>query len=261
MAERVAGVPMWWHSIDLGGGVVTPGTKPVDMNSELLALQLPDLRGKTVLDVGAWDGFYSFAAERLGARRVVALDYYTWSVDREALEADQAARPRGSPVGHSERRPGVWRPDTLPGKRGFDLAHAALESRVESVVADFMDVDLATLGAFDVVLFLGVLYHLRHPLLALERLAAVTDTLAVIETEAAAFGRREKRALCEFFERAYRGDTRTWWVPNERAVVGLCRAAGFADVRVLTDAPRSGSYRLVVHAFKAGNPSLAGEAG
>jgi len=242
---------MWWHSIDLGGGVVTPGVKPTDQEAELAALQLPDLRGKTVLDVGAWDGFFSFAAERLRASRVVALDHFAWSIDREALAAYQAERRRrGLPVEHPEGTPGVWRPDTLPGKRAFDVAHEALRSRVEPVVGDFMSLELADLGTFDVVLFLGVLYHLRHPLLALERLAKVTDGLAVIETEAVVFRGSGTRALCEFVEDDYKGDPTNWWVPNERAVVGLCRAAGFHEVRVLTPAPRSGSYRLVAHAAK-----------
>jgi tRNA (mo5U34)-methyltransferase len=242
---------MWWHSIDLGESVVTPGRKPVDLERELRALQLPDLRGKTVLDVGAWDGFYSFAAERLGASRVVALDHFVWSIDRDALEAQRAERlRRGLPLEHPQGQPGVWRPDTLPGRRGFDLAREALGSRVEPVVADFMEVDLAELGAFDVVLFLGVLYHLRNPLLALERVAAVTREVAVIETEAKAFARSGRRALCEFVEHEYRGDPTNWWLPNENAVTGLCRAAGFAGVRVLTGPPRSGSYRLVAHAFK-----------
>src|SRR5947209_8231120 len=86
LERRVAEHALWWHSIDLGNGVVTPGHKPASvMNEELEALALPDLRGKAVLDVGAWDGFFSFAAERLGARRVVALDYYTWATDPAAM--------------------------------------------------------------------------------------------------------------------------------------------------------------------------------
>ena len=77
-----------------------------------------------------------------------------------------------------------WRAD-LPGRRGFDLAHRALESRVEPVVADFTTVDLRELGVFDIVLYLGVLYHMKEPLSCLERLRAVTGQIAVIETVAA----------------------------------------------------------------------------
>ena len=251
LEQRIAEVPRWWHSIDLGDGVVTPGLKPSDPETELAGLRLPNLRGKTVLDIGAWDGYYSFAAERLGARRVVALDHFVWSIDYDALKADRArSAEAGRPAEHPEGRPGIWRPDELPGKQGFDLAREALGSRVEDVVADFMTVDLDELGTYDVVLYLGVLYHMRHPLLALERVARVTRELAVIETEAQVLPDGDQRALCEFFAGEYCNDPTNWWVPNERAIVDLCRAAGFGEVRVLTPPPPEGAYRLVAHALK-----------
>ncbi len=75
-------VPFWWHSIDLGEGVVTAGHRTADELDEVWrSLELPELGGKTVLDVGAWDGYFSFRAEEAGATRVVALDHYAWSVD------------------------------------------------------------------------------------------------------------------------------------------------------------------------------------
>src|SRR6266516_4593012 len=82
LEEMAASVGYWWHSIDLGLGVVTNGFKTREgLKNELELLRLPDLKDKTVLDIGAWDGFYSFEAERRGARRVVALDHYVWSMD------------------------------------------------------------------------------------------------------------------------------------------------------------------------------------
>ncbi len=253
----------WWHSIDLGRGVITRGTKGQGRElllGELRSLQLPDLRGKTVLDVGAWDGFYSFEAERRGAARVVALDHYVWSFDTpQAHRYSHECKQNGVvPLPHPQV-PGLWRPDTLPGKRGFDVAHEALRSNVEVVVDDFMEMGLARLGTFDVVLFLGVLYHVRHPLLALERLASVTEELAVIETHACVYPGQGDRALCEFFEtNELNDDVTNWWVPNEKALVGTCRAAGFRRVEVVVPAPkprwfrrgRGLSYRAVVHAWK-----------
>src|SRR5690606_26765214 len=88
----------WFHRIDLGGGVVTPGLD--DTATKLRQVRLPeDLTGKSVLDVGAWDGFFSFEAERRGASRVVALDGVVW------------------------KAPEI-------GRRGFDYARRALGSRV-----------------------------------------------------------------------------------------------------------------------------------
>src|SRR6204780_4689052 len=78
----VDSVPFWWHSIDLGDGLVTPGHKTPDVLArELEALRLPDVRGRSVLDIGGWDGFFAFEAERRGARRVAVLDHYMWSMD------------------------------------------------------------------------------------------------------------------------------------------------------------------------------------
>jgi hypothetical protein len=84
----VAEVPFWWHSIDLGDGVITPGHKdPSFIRRELASMRIPPLAGKSVLDIGAWDGFFSFEAERQGARRVVALDHFVWRIDSERLAA------------------------------------------------------------------------------------------------------------------------------------------------------------------------------
>ncbi len=144
----------WYHTIDLGGGVVTNG---VDNSPERLArLHLPDsLSGKSVLDIGAWDGFFSFEAERRGASRVVASDYYAW---------------HGLGWG------------TGQGKTAFELARTVLGSRVEDIDIDVLDLAPERVGTFDVVLFLGVLYHLPNPLLALERVASVTNGMLILET-------------------------------------------------------------------------------
>lgn len=205
------------------------------MVAHLDALRLPDLRGKTFLDVGAWDGFFAFEAERRGARRVVALDAYEWT---------------GTPPGWAGRRH-----ELPPKRRGFDVARAALGSSVECIVGDFTTMDLDGLGTFDVVLFSGVLYHLEDPLGALRRLARVTSELAIVETAAIHAGALDHLALCEFYEGAELNDDETnWWAPNGAALSGMCRAAGFADVELLTAAdPPGGSgspmrYRLVAHA-------------
>lgn len=268
LRQRVAEAGEWFHSIDLGDGVVTPGRKSAEwLEAELARLDLGDLSGKTVLDVGAYDGYYSFAAERLGAERVVALDHWIWSADMPAFMAYREKQvAAGLPVEPAETRPKFWRPDELPGRRPFDLAHEALGSSVEVVVGDLLDprFDLAELGTFDVVLYLGVLYHVRHPLLALERVAAVTRGKAIIETQAEVFRGTERRPMCRFIEGdELNHDPSNFWTFNEAALLAMCRSAGFASADT-KGAPAPGGlkrratamlrgsalYRAVVHASK-----------
>lgn len=261
LRERLQTVPIWFHSIDLGDGVVTKGHKsPACHQAELDALCLPDLHDKTVLDIGAWDGFYSFEAERRGARRVVALDHFVWSLHWPSLGAHTGtARRRLDSPEQYHRHPDLWRPDELPGRAGFDLAHQVLGSRVEPIVADFMTADLDALGMFDVVLYLGVLYHMQHPLLALQRLARVTREVAVIETHAVVVPGQEHRSICEFYETdELCHDPTNWWGPNLKALAGMCRAAGFRHLETLQGPPSVSpaesneivSYRAIVQAWK-----------
>ena len=245
LRRRVASHGYWWHSIELGDWVTTPGRKSAELlKAELECFQLPDLRGKSVLDIGAWDGYFSFAAERRGASRVVALDYHTWAADMVAK---------------------TWDPDGLPGKRGFDLVREALDSRVESVFADVLTIDPAELGQFDVVLFLGVLYHTRHPLQMLERVAAVTGGTMVLETEAFTIPGHDDAALTQFFESdELEGDASNWWSFTEPALAGMCRSSGFESVRFLEPCERrppepSGiaRHRAIAHVYKGAAPETA----
>jgi tRNA (mo5U34)-methyltransferase len=236
LQARADEVKLWWHSIDLGHGVVTPGVKtPEIIRREMESLHLPDLDGKTVLDIGAYDGYYSFATERLGAARVVALDHFVWAIDLpQAFAYWRECKARGvAPMPLEETE--LWRPQQLPGKRAFDTAHAALKSRVDVVIGDFMTMDVASLGAFDVTLFMGVLYHMKDPLGSLHRLAQVTRELAVIETHAVAIPGYEHLELCEFYSsNQLNSDSTNWWGPNLQALKGMCRAAGFSRVDVVS---------------------------
>ena len=241
LEEMAASVGYWWHSIHLGQGVVTDGFKTREnLKDELELLRLPDLRDKTVLDIGAWDGFFSFEAERRAARRVVALDHFIWSID--LLKANPLRRHgqqnlrEGKVAPPAEDTPN-WQPDKLPGKRGYDTAHKALDSKVETVVGDFMTMDLEPLGTFDVVFFLGVLYHVEDPLASLRRVAALTNGLAIIETHAVVVPGFDHLELCEFYSsNQLGGDASNWWGPNLKALEWMCRAAGFARVEVLIGA-------------------------
>jgi tRNA (mo5U34)-methyltransferase len=268
LEQMVASVPAWWHSIELGHGVKTKGVKAGgDMTKELESLHLPDFRHKTVLDIGANDGFYSFEAERRGASRVLSVDYYAWSLDlAKHWQYQKDCKERGVVPEPDQQTPN-WRPSELPGKRGFDTAHKALSSKVEAHVGDYLKLDPKQVGSFDIVLYLGVLYHMEDLLQALKQVAALTREVAVIETAAVVIPGYEHHALCEFFETSeLDGDMSNWWAPNEKALVGMCRAAGFRRVEVIAGAPlvkekgkglfsspppvQVHRYRAIVHAFK-----------
>jgi tRNA (mo5U34)-methyltransferase len=236
--EMAAAVPFWFHSIRLGEGVVTKGWKSEEsMAIELERLALPDLHGKTVLDINSWDGFFAFEAERRGASRVVALDEYMWAMDlAEHRKYWLECAERGVSPAPYHTMP-YYKPAELPGKVGFDTAHKALQSCVEVVVGDFMELNLDHLEA-DVVLYLGSLYHMENPMLALRRLAQVTRELAIIETEAAEFPHAGDHALFEFFgANELNGDVSNWWAPNEKGLTSMCRAAGFEEVKVIVGSP------------------------
>jgi tRNA (mo5U34)-methyltransferase len=211
----------WFHTIDLGDGIVTPGRD--ESARKLSWIGLPgDLRGRSVLDVGAWDGFFSFEAERRGAARVVAVDAPAW------------------------REP-AWGPGGYGTKAGFELARRALASSVEDRELELEDISPATVGRFDVVLFLGVLYHLKHPWPVLERVASVCDGLLIVETHADLLDvRRPAMALYPGSEVA--GDASNWWGPNVAALKAMLREEGFARVDVVHREPLP--YRLARAAYR-----------
>lgn len=255
----------WFHSIDLGNGVVTPGPPPNPALDHPGAF--PDVEGRSVLDIGAWDGKYSFRAEQGGATRVVALDHYVWQVDWEARERywRQCQADGRIPDPLADQR--FLSAEHLPGRRGFDYAKAALGSRVEPVVADFMTADPEALGTFDVVLFFGVLYHLLDPFAALRRVRALTGEVAAIETAALRVIGHRRAALLGFVAGdELLGDHTNWYVPTEAGLHQLCLAAGFGRVVTRVGPPpllrqvrsrwrehrlygTTEWYRAVVHAF------------
>jgi tRNA (mo5U34)-methyltransferase len=222
ISNRVA-AHRWFHTIDLGSAGVTAGID--DSPQRLARLQLPQsLDGLTVLDIGAWDGFFSFECERRGAARVVATDSYSW---------------HGSGWGT---------------KAGFQLARDVLGSRVEDVDIDVMDISPERVGTFDVVLFLGVLYHLAHPLLALEKVAAVTRGTAIVETVVDLVG-LSRPAVAFYPGRELNGDPTNWWGPNPSAVIGMLSTVGFQQTRLVTELPTSGyrAARAVWHRMRGKN--------
>ncbi|HYP07834.1 MAG TPA: methyltransferase domain-containing protein, partial [Bryobacteraceae bacterium] len=163
----------WWHSFELPDGSVVEGVCDLPgLKHRLAQFPIPqDLTGKRVLDVGAWDGFFSFEMEKRGAE-VVAVD--CWDNER------------------------------------FRLMRSMLNSRVEYRIHDMYELTPATVGTFDIVVFFGVLYHLKHPLLALERVCALTTDLACVDT----FVSEDDSPIprMEFYEHAELGGQTDNWV-------------------------------------------------
>lgn len=207
--KKEAAAIQWFHSMDLGQGVLTRGLVQQVPNT-LPRICLPaDLTGKTVLDIGAWDGYFSFEAERRGAKRVLATDSYAWEV---------GIRPTN--------------------KRGFELARRALGSKVEDRDIDVMELSPEKVGTFDVVLYLGVLYHMRHPMLALEKVFSVTRDLLILETVVDLVWTRYP-ALRFYPAGELAGDVTNWFGPNPAAVVGMLKAVGFHKVEIVSSSYHS----------------------
>ena len=225
--RRVDALPYWYHKIELPGGLTTPGTFPVDVD----VYRMPaDLTGKRVLDVGAWDGFWTFEALKRGAREVVAIDDFSDYLGR---------------LDQSDRR--AW--------ENFDLCREALgyeESVCQRREISVYDVGEEELGRFDVVFFFGTLYHLRYPLLGLDRLASVCDELICVESAilddfspyngGIGKGYPGRQVLMEFYPgNQYANNESNWWVPTLYCVLGMLDAAGFDDVtgwKLTQEAPR-----------------------
>jgi tRNA (mo5U34)-methyltransferase len=268
--EVLVQCPEWYHSIELAPGIVTPGRAPLDVWERTLRnLGLPDLHGKSVLDIGAYDGFFSFAAERLGASRVVALDEHVWATDMAAyIKEWKEARALGIGV-PAPRDSRHWQPQTLPGKRPFDAARKLLNSNVEAVVGNFMTMDLSSLGRFDVVLFLGILYHMEDPLPAMRRIRRLLNPggFLGIETEAVEIPGAPDAPFFEFFPtNELNNDSANWWAPNAQALEGLTIAVGLHKFQLCVGPQRLPPvallkarmartrfrYRAVAHAYAPG---------
>lgn len=202
----------WFHNINLNGVQTAPehflGDYP-RVKWRRFADALPaDLTGKTVLDIGCNGGFYSIEMKRRGAARVLGIDFD----DGYLAQARFAAEVTGQDI----------------------------EFRHLSVY------DVGALGErFDVVLFMGVLYHLRHPLLALDLIREhVADDLLVFQSmhrgatevepvpanvdfwQTALFDRPGYPKL-HFIEHRYADDPTNWWVPNRACAEAMLRSAGF----------------------------------
>lgn len=192
----------WFHRIQLNPAVQTPGECPHTAAEATHRFGLPaDMSGKSVLDIGAWDGLFSFEAESRGAA-VTAMD---------------------TDVAHG----GNW-----GGTVGFNFAHRHLQSKVEFRPCSVHDLDPAVHGTFDYVFFFGVLYHLTNPIDALQRVAAMTRECALIETAYCDHPEGLKHAFWEF-KHGHHGDPTNYWYPTIAGLAATLKFVGFQEANLL----------------------------
>jgi tRNA (mo5U34)-methyltransferase len=207
----------WFHSIDLGNGIVTRGVKTQELHKQesFVLFDRLNMVGRTVLDIGAWDGYYSFDAKRRGASRVLATDSYAWEL--------------------------------CDGKRSFDIANKALGSNVEALQIDAGDISPSSVGTFDIVLFLGVFYHRIDAITTLQSAASVTNQLLIVETH---LDLRELPfpAMAFYPGSELNNDPSNWWGPNELCMIDLLTGCGFNEIE--SSAHPAGSSRAIFHAWR-----------
>jgi tRNA (mo5U34)-methyltransferase len=219
IAARIEELGPWFHNYEIASGVWTnasgrsPGVDYPLWRWQLVEPLLPDLKGKSCLDVGCSSGFFSFKLKELGAAYVVGVDS-----GEQSRAIDQALFAR-----------------TI---LGLDV-----DFRILSVY------DLRILERqFDVVLFMGVFYHLRHPLLALEAVRAACRETMVFQTITTTSGKKcaafdpavaknvtfksstlddARFPAMRFIEGSLDQDSSCWFVPNIEAVAAFLRSCGF----------------------------------
>lgn len=249
--RRVRDLGEWFHNLDLNGVMTAPkhflGDYPA-LVWQRIASALPErLDGKTVLDVGCNAGFFSLEVKRRGAARVVGID----ADERYLAQAQFASEVSGLEV-------------ELANLSVYDVAK--LRER------------------FDVVLFMGVLYHLRHPLLALDLLHehVVKDVLvfqsmlrgsdrAMRVERDYPFSEREifdhpSWPKLHFVEHEYAQDWTNWWIPNRACAEAMLRSAGFqanpiqgSEVYLCRRVERPSAYGAVYPAYPAAGEARGGE--
>jgi tRNA (mo5U34)-methyltransferase len=220
-AALVARTDIVWHQrFELAEGVVTPGSNDVEFL--ISTAGMPDrLDGQTVLDIGTTNGGVAFELERRGAGRVVAVDI---------LDADYF---------------------------GFNAIKQQLGSRAEHLQASIYELPEILDERFDIVLFLGVLYHLRHPLLALDNVWRLTRQIAYIESAIsdAELPQLGETPVARFYRTDELGnDPTNWFAPNLAALADWCRSCGLEPERLRSWPAPAPSRGMVVARPTIGDP-------
>lgn len=213
---------VWHQRFQLAPEVFTPGQNDIGWLFQVADVP-EDLSGKTALDVGTSNGGAAFELERRGAERVVGVDIY----------------------------PESW--------FGFDAVKKLLGSRVQYVEASVYELGPLLRQEFDIVLFWGVLYHLRHPLLALDNIRALLRGTAFLETAVcdAELEAASSVPLVRFYRRdELHGDPSNWFAPTVAALVEWCASSGF-DPTVVDAWPKDAAERCMLRLTRSkGDPEF-----
>lgn len=207
LREQVAAEPIWFHRMALRPDLVTPGISDPAVD-KLPHFGLPDdLSGQRVLDIGSAEGFFSFEAERRGAEEVVSVEPF---------------------------------PDL--GRR-YQLAKIAMGSKATLCRTSVYDLDPRTFGTFDLVLFYGVLYHLRHPMLALERIRKLCTGTILVQSACEERPELVDEPYCHFYPRGMAVevpgdpgavDPTVFFMPNRACVRAFMESVGFEDIETVS---------------------------
>lgn len=225
----------WYHTIDLGNSVVTPGI--FDHRPLVPHYGLPlDLSNQTALDVATFDGFWAFEMERRGAQ-VTAIDIPS------LLSLDLPPQLRAEMVAQGlEAQSG----------EGFSVARRALRSKVERITCSVYDLSPDRVGTFDLVHVADLLLHLQSPITALQRIRSVTHGQAMIVDVF------DPRLLSRGGHAVqYQGGwwSAIWWTPSLNALAQMVLDAGFSRVSLhnaynLAGATeRDGLWRAIIMAY------------
>lgn len=221
--QQVKAQPYFFHRIHLWDDFYTPGWSDVERD-KLPYYGLPErMDGMRVLDVGCAEGFFSFEAERRGAAQVVAIDSFDGSIER------------------------------------FNLVRTALGSKVNAYLCNVYDLSPKTFGTFDLVMFFGVLYHVKHPWYALEKIESICTGEMLLQTLVTDDPAYRDRSLSWFHPFGIQSgppenpqyDPTVFWVPTPECTRNLVRAVGFSNVEDVTSDPGK-PYVLRAHARQVG---------
>jgi tRNA (mo5U34)-methyltransferase len=198
----------WFQRIEVLPGFYSPGWSNPTVE-KLPYFGLPeDLRGKRVLDIGCAEGFFSFEAERRGAREVIGIDSF---------------------------------PDSV---RRFNIVKEARQSAATAFLMNVYDLDPRRLGTFDVVLFYGVFYHLKHPQYALERIRSVCTGDLIFQTYMLEEPSLKGTPWARFFPHGMTSgknnelfDLTVFWLFNSACCLAMLDHVGFVETDVISTDP------------------------